>query len=64
MFMMLTILVYQGGMFKIGQEFSSYFFVLFNWMLTILPLLYYMIGKPKLREDIVIEDYKDFRLKS
>lgn len=58
---MLTFLIYRGGMFIVGQQYSPYLFILYNWMLTFLPLLYYVIGKPSLLEDIVIEDYKDFR---
>lgn len=36
---------------------------LFNIAFTILPIFYYLIAKPELVGDIMVEDYKDYKLR-
>ena len=45
-----------------GEEFSSFLFLLYNFAFTILPMFYYILGRPKLIDDIVVDDYKDYKL--
>ena len=58
----MELLVEQGGIVYVGEEFSSFLFLLYNFAFTILPMFYYILGRPKLIEDIVVDDYKDYKL--
>lgn len=47
----------------IDQQYSLYTMYFFNVAFTILPILYYLIARPELVGDIMVEDYKGYKLR-
>ena len=47
----------------LDQQYSMFIMYLFNVAFTILPILYYLIARPELVGDIMVEDYKDYKLR-
>ena len=47
----------------LDQQYSMYIMYLFNVTFTILPILYYLIARPEMVGDIMVEDYKDYKLR-
>jgi len=43
--------------------YSTYIMYFYNLFFTILPLFYYLIARPGLVGDIMVDDYKDYKLR-
>lgn len=57
------LLVYRFRFAFFGQEYTSYMLYLYNIAFTIMPYFYYLIARPELVGDIMVEDYKDYKLR-
>ena len=57
------VLVYQGGYYVVGMEYSTFMFFLFNMGFTSFPLVFYLIFRPQLIADIAVEDLKSEQLR-
>lgn len=58
-----NIMVYKGSYMFVGQEYTTFIIFFFNVAFTVLPLCYYLIARPELVGDILVEDYKDYKLR-
>jgi hypothetical protein len=55
--------IYQFHNSFIGLEYSTFIMYFYNVFFTILPTCYYLIARPELLGDIMVEDYKDYKLR-
>lgn len=56
-------IIYRAHYTFLDHQYSLYIMYLFNVAFTILPILYYLGARPELVGDIMVEDYKDYKLR-
>jgi hypothetical protein len=55
--------IYQVHYSSVSVEYTTFIMYFYNSFFTILPTCYYLIARPELLGDIMVEDYKDYKLR-
>lgn len=56
-------LIFRAHWTYLDMQYSMFLMYLFNVGFTSLPILYYLVARPELVGDIMVEDYKDYKLR-